>query len=93
MYNFKNPEIKKKVAWRLFVKYKKNSHWFKTVGKQKTYNGYFCRADKGRGKLMTIFLDRYDDIFYAVLYNEVTGDKFHQKKIIAKVLKNEEKNA
>lgn len=92
-YNFKNPEVKKKVAFRLFIVYKKESIYFKKLGTTRggkiTYRGRFNKADKGRGRLMSIFLERMEDIKYAKLYNDITGKEHQSRKKITQVLKTE----
>lgn len=92
-YNFKNTEVKKKVAFRLFIVYRKESGYYKKIGLHRdgkiTYRGYFNKPDKGRGQLMSIFLDRMQDIKYAKLYNDITGKEHQSRKKITHVLKTE----
>jgi len=70
-YNFKNEETKRKAIYRLFVVYVKTSQYVIPLGKRKqTYRGYYAELDKGRSKLMSIFLERINDIELAILYND-----------------------
>ena len=92
-YNFKNKEVKNKVAYRLFVVYKKNSEHYKNLKNKKiawTYYGHFNRPDQGRGRLMSIFLERFEQIKFAILYNDIAGTSEKRKRHISKILKGNE---
>ena len=92
-YNFKDKEVKNKVAYRLFIVYKKNSEHYKNLKNKKfawTYYGYFNKHDQGRSRLMNIFLERFNQIKFAILYNDIKGTAEKRKRYISKILKGDE---